>query len=274
MTAFADAIVVRLERWDLVPDGDPIATHSSRLLPVRRRGMPAMLKVPCEPEEQRGGRVMSWWRGLGAARVLAHDGDGALLLERAQGSRALSRLARSGFDDEATRTLCAVIATLHRHDAVCPPRDLVPIESWFKDLWPAAERCGGILMQSASSARELLATPRDIVVLHGDIHHGNVLDFEERGWLAIDPKGLLGERGFDYANLFCNPEDDPGVAEPRRFMRRLDIVAEASGLDRSRLLGWILAWAGLSAAWRLDDDITSHASLHIAALAVRELERS
>jgi aminoglycoside/hydroxyurea antibiotic resistance kinase len=42
-------------------------------------------------------------------------------------------------------------------------------------------------------------------VLHGDLHHGNVLDFGLRGWLAIDPKGLLGERGFDFANIFTNP---------------------------------------------------------------------
>jgi streptomycin 6-kinase len=274
VTASADAIAVHLQRWDLVPDGDMIVTHSSRLLPVRRHGVPAMLKVPREPEEQRGSRVMSWWRGIGAARVLAEDDDGALLLERAQGARALSKLARSGFDDEATRTLCAVIATLHGHDAANPPPDLVPLGSWFKELWPAAERHGGILARSAAAARELLAAPQDVAVLHGDIHHNNVLDFGTRGWLAIDPKGLIGERGFDYANIFCNPEDDPDVAEPSRFLRRLDIVIEASGLDRSRLLNWILAWVGLSAAWRLGDDITAHSGPRIAKLASRELERS
>jgi streptomycin 6-kinase len=51
----------------------------------------------------------------------------------------------------------------------------------------------------------LLAEPREVGVLHGDLHHGNVLDFGVRGWLAIDPKGLLGERGFDFANIFTNP---------------------------------------------------------------------
>jgi hypothetical protein len=46
---------------------------------------------------------------------------------------------------------------------------------------------------------------RDVVVLHGDMHHENILKFSSRGWLAIDPKGLVGERGFDYANIFCKP---------------------------------------------------------------------
>jgi streptomycin 6-kinase len=63
-----------------------------------------------------------------------------------------------------------------------------------------------------SVANVLLSSPQDEVVLHGDLHHGNILDFGTRGWLAIDPKGLLGERGFDYANIFTNPD----LAEPTR----------------------------------------------------------
>ncbi len=195
-----------LARWDLTPDGDPIVTHSSRLLPVRRRGVPAMLKLPMEAEEKRGSLLMPWWDGQGAARVLAHDRD-ALLLERAMGAGSLTAFARTGRDDEATGILCAAIATLHKHEAK-PPPNLVPLTPWFKDLWPAVEKHGGILVLAAATARELLAHPQDVVVLHGDIHHDNVLDFGARGWLAIDPKGLIGERGFDYANLFCNPETD------------------------------------------------------------------
>jgi streptomycin 6-kinase len=121
------------------------------------------------------------------------------------------------------------------------------------------------LAESAAAAERLLVGPRDIVALHGDIHHGNILDFGERGWLAIDPKGLLGERGFDYANLFCNP--DQVAAGPERFDRRLAIVAELARLDRARLLDWILAWAGLSAAFHLEDGEDPGGALAIARLA-------
>jgi streptomycin 6-kinase len=69
-----------LARWDLVPDGDPIKTPSSLLLAVRHDGQPAMLKVAHEEEERRGGAVMAWWDGDGAAKVLARHGE-ALLLE-------------------------------------------------------------------------------------------------------------------------------------------------------------------------------------------------
>jgi streptomycin 6-kinase len=70
-------------------------------------------------------------------------------------------------------------------------------------------------VRSAEIARTLLASPREVVPLHGDVHHGNILVFEERGWLAFDPKRLMGERGFDYANLFCNPNDTVATAPGR-----------------------------------------------------------
>src|SRR5688572_27241872 len=185
-----------LARWALTPDGDPIATPFSRLLPVRQQGAPAMLKIALEAEEKLGGRLMVWWDGQGAARVLAHDGD-ALLLERAMGYDSLSHFARHGRDDEASRILCGAIAKLHAVKK-SPPADLIPLATWFADLWPFAAKHGGIWTHSAEVARELLAAPQDVVVLHGDIHHDNVLDFGSRGWLAIDPKRLIGERGFDY----------------------------------------------------------------------------
>ena len=73
-----------LRRWNLVPDGEPVHTHSSDLLPVRWQGQAAMLKVARSPEEEVGHRLMGWWGGAGAARVFGHDGP-ALLLERVRG---------------------------------------------------------------------------------------------------------------------------------------------------------------------------------------------
>nr|WP_274378954.1 aminoglycoside phosphotransferase family protein [Deinococcus cavernae] len=64
---------------------------------------------------------------------------------------------------------------------------------------------GGVYATAWSIAQELLNDPQDTTALHGDLHHGNVLHSPARGWLLIDPKGLVGERGFDYANIFYNP---------------------------------------------------------------------
>lgn len=257
-----------LARWDLVPDGELISTHSSHLLPVRHTGALAMLKIAVAAEEQMGAAVMVWWGGNGAARVLAHDGA-ALLMERAKGDTSLAAMARGGHDDEASRIICAAAARLHApRDG--PPPALVPLVRWFAALKPAATRYGGILRHAEVAARALLGAPLDVVVLHGDLHHGNVLDAGPRGWLAIDPKGLVGERGFDFANVFCNPTRET-AASPGRLARQATVVAGAAGLDRARLLHWILAYAGLSAAWALEDSTEPDLALLVAELAAAEI---
>ena len=256
-----------LERWHLEPDGDPIITNSSRLLPVRRGDTPAMLKIAKIAEESRGGLLMVWWCGDGAARVLAHEGE-ALLLERSDDRGQLVELAKGGHDDEASRIICRVAARLHapRRD---PPPERVSLPRWFRALEGATE---GILKRAAETAQELLAAPRELTTLHGDIHHGNILHFGSHGWLAIDPKGLVGERGFDFANTFLNPDQATATA-PGRLVRQSQVVAEAAGLERPRLLKWILAYAGLSAVWALEAGDEPALALAVARLAAAELSR-
>lgn len=240
-----------LTRWNLTIDGDSFATPGGHFLPVRRHGVPAMLKLASAPEELAGHCLMAWWQGRGAAPVLAHEGA-ALLMVRAQGTASLTELARQGWDEEATRILCATISHLHQPHPEPRPSAVVPLTQWFDALWAGAPALGRFWGHCARTARELLATPREVTVLHGDIHHGNVLDFGPLGWLAIDPKGLYGERAFDYANLFCNPDGARALVRDH-FNRRVEWGVEASGIERRRLLQWILAWTGLSTAWMLED---------------------
>lgn len=266
---------IYLRTWNLVPDGAPIARHVSHLLPVRQNGAAAMLKVTDHEDERTGGQVMRWWDGDGAARLLAHDGN-AVLLERAEGTRSLAAMSRNGHDDEACAILCDVAARLHK-PRPNPPAGLVTLEHWFRELAPAAASHGGILAKASVVADGLLKDQRDIRVLHGDLHHDNVLDFGARGWLAIDPKRVIGDRGFDYANIFTNPDLDhpqwPVATKPERFARRLEIVTEAAKIERTRLLRWILAWTGLSAAWYLGDGDPAKIDLDVAELASAELNR-
>lgn len=229
-----------------------------------------MLKVARVEEERVGHRLMVWYGGEGAARVLRHDGE-ALLLERVEGDLSLTVMVHAGRDDEASRVLCGVARHLHTPRAQPWPK-LTPLTRWFRSLEAAAPAHGGILTRSLETARALLADPQDVRPLHGDLHHGNVLHSRERGWLAIDPKGLLGERGFEYANLLCNP--DPEVAlRPGRLARQVGVVSEAAGLERPRLLQWVLAYAGLSAAWHLEggQPDQSGSVLEVAGIAAAEL---
>ncbi len=265
-----------ITQWGLVPDGKPVVTSTASLLPVQWRGRAAMLKLSLEADQTRGAALMEWWNGDGAAQVFARDGN-ALLMERATGTRSLADMARAGNDADACRILCQTASQLHRQRPGAPP-GLVPLDLWFADLEPAARAHGGLLAESHKTARLLLSEPADQAILHGDLHHGNVLDFGARGWRAIDPHALIGERGFDFANIFTNPDladpKCPVATRPGCFHQRLDVVATAAGLPRHRLLQWILAWAGLSVAWFLaDNDPLVEVDLAIAALAAAELSR-
>jgi streptomycin 6-kinase len=258
-----------LAKWGLTADGVPFESLAGALLPVRRADAPAMLKLAHAEEEQRGAALLAWYGGDGAVKVLAREAE-ALLMERAVGTLTLGDMARNGEDEAATRILCETAARLHEPRDEDPPESLVPLPLWFRELAVAANRHGGPYALAASIAEELLQAPQDIVALHGDIHHGNVLHDAQRGWLAIDPKGLVGERGYDHANMLCNPDVETATA-PGRLVRQLEVICEAAGLDRERQLMWTLAYCGLSASWTLSDGNAPLRALRMLEIAAEAL---
>ena len=260
-----------LSRWDLEPDGFAFSTPYTRsiLLPVRHDGEAAMLKVAGHAEEARGAALMAWWEGDGAAPVLAREGP-AILLTRAADPDALPRMSFEGDDDGATAILCEVIARLHRPRGKVAPPELAPLDRWLGALARARGR-GEVYARAADLAAELLARPQDPVVLHGDVTHANVLHFGDRGWLAIDPKALHGERGYDYANLFRSPTLQ--IVTPQRFRRQLELVARLAGLDRTRLLKWIIVHGTIAVAWSIEDGRNPDGhGLGFARMALAELD--
>lgn len=266
-----------MQAWDLTADGEPFDTHASHLLPVRlggdSEGRPAMIKIARHLDEQIGGKVMQWWNGHGAAQVYAYDESlGVLLMERATGSGNLLNMALEGSDDVATRIVCDTIMQLHSPRNAAQPKQLLALADFFESLAPMARREGGLMSECAIVADELLASPREQVVLHGDAHHNNILDFGERGWLAIDPKRVIGERCYDYVNVLCNPELKTCI-ESMRFTKQLDIVVESARVEPRRLLQWVMAHAALSAAWFLEDGEheEAHKELAVARLAKQAL---
>ena len=260
-----------LERWALAPDGEAIAGTWAKVLPVRRRdGAPGMLKAGMTTAETAALDLLAWWDGDGAVRLLER-GDGAVLMERAAGDRSLAALARAGDDEGPLRILIAAANRLHAARAAPPPHALVPLATRFDGLETVAAAHGGILQRCSDEASLFLATAENERPLHGDLWHDNLLDGGPRGWLAIDPKGFIGERTFDFAIMTTTP-DYPGIAgEPDRLIRRAGFVAEKAGLDRSRLLRAILIDAGAYAVWSLSGGHPPDA-LAIAEIAAAALD--
>lgn len=244
-----------LDLWSLIPDGHQIETHSSSLLPVRRDGEALMLKVSHAEEEQTGGRLMAAWRVAPFVHVVELLESG-LLMERGATTPRFQDLP----EDEAAQEFCNLIGLVHASKA---PDGLQPLAPRFEALVTGGR--GGFFDDAAAVAKDLLSKREPQLPLHGDMHHENILSVDNRGWRLIDPKGLLGPRGFDFANYFFNPS--PSIALSQ-FEARLELVARYARISTRELLDWIIAWAGLSATWHLADNQDASPTLAIGQKAL------
>jgi streptomycin 6-kinase len=223
---------------------------------VRADGTRCVLKVSRYLDDTRNEiAALRLWDGVDAARLLDADLSlGALLLERVEPGTMLVELA--GTDDDAATTIAAGI--LRRLWRPAPePNDLNPLAIWcaaFDRNREALSRGAGgfpaALFRRADGLRhDLITSTETQTVLHGDLHHFNILRSQRAPWLAIDPKGLVGDRYFDVCQFFRNPHDVPRSVNSRR----LDIFCGELGLDRARTKDWCFVHAMLDACWDFED---------------------
>jgi streptomycin 6-kinase len=248
-----------LDRW-AASDPSPVAvTPTSRVHRVRLTdGGTAIVKdlTPVGVEDElRGADYLAWRGGRGAVRLLAREGT-TLLLEDAGDRSVLDHLDRRG-DAAATEVLAEVVTELHAGPGSPAPPGLQPLEQHLASLFAAADAGRGTpaspFVAGADLARRLLDQGRAPRPLHGDLHHGNVLE-SGRGWLAIDPKGLVGDPAYDVANLFYNPLDrDDLRLDPARIRSMARALADVLDRDSADVLGWAIVDISLSAAWATED---------------------
>jgi streptomycin 6-kinase len=102
--------------------------------------------------------------------------------------------------------------------------------------------------------QQLANSQRTTMLLHGDLQHYNVLFDTKHGWLAIDPKGVVGELEYEVGALIRNPMELPELFTQRATIeRRLEILTRLLPLDQRRALRWCFAQAVLSVIWSVED---------------------
>lgn len=217
-------------------------------MPVRLPdGSEAVLKVNFpESENEHEADALASWDGRGAVRLLAQDTKRrALLVERCLPGTAAWELE----EDEANEIAAGVLLQLRE----APPGEVFrsladEAERWAESLPATWEEAGRpfdrALLDEAVDFMRTVPAPEEAVLLHQDLHGGNVLR-SERGWLAIDPKPLVGERAFDVASLLRDRREEL-VRDPEaeaRIRRRLDFFSDRLELDRDRVRGWGIAHA-------------------------------
>ena len=254
---------VACRRLRLEPDGAAWPTDDALLLPVRREGLRLLLKI-VDPagDETAQADVLRRLDGAGAVRVV--DGDAtAFVMERLEPvGPTLAQMALGGRDAEATGVLCDLIAAMQARlndgGAVVP--GLMPLADRTGSLRAALRRTDlpgdlmAMLRWGADHADRMLGDAGPAVALHGDMHHFNAIRDRTRGWVAIDPKGVLGPVAYDYANLILNPVPESAlVHDPGRMARLAAVVADRTGAAAGRVLDWVAFQGVLGLSWSLDD---------------------
>ncbi|MFD8921066.1 aminoglycoside phosphotransferase family protein [Streptomyces sp. NPDC059569] len=243
-----------LERWKLRRTGPSMYGMCALVLPVERAdGMPAVLKLQHLDEESAGEPVaLRVWDGDGAVRLLEYDDEtGTLLLERLA-TRDLGAVDSR----EAVRIIAELLARLTSVPAPAGMRTLGDIAARMLDDVPVASRSlpdeseRRLLRDCAAAVREVADEPGDRL-LHWDLHYENVLashpgDLRDP-WLAIDPKPLAGDPGFELMPALDNRFD----ATETRW--RFDLMTDVLGLDRERARAWTLGRVLQNSLWHVAD---------------------
>lgn len=251
-------------RWSLTV-GPPFPRLSYNYVApaVQADGTPVILKVGFPSQELLTEiAALQVYAGRGSVRLLAVAREqGALLLEQLTPGTTLAQLAEH--DDEAATTIAAeVMRQLWRPPPVA--HAFPTVAAWAAGLNELRREFDGgagpfpiaLVEEAETLFTELLGSLAEPVLLHGDLHHENILRAARRPWLALDRKGIVGEPAYEVGALLRNPIPQiftwPRL--DRILARRVDQLAEALDFDRARLRGWGLAQAVLAAWWSYEEE--------------------
>jgi len=186
-------------------------------------------------------------------RLISYD-EGAHLLEFIPGGD-LENLVLSGNDKLVPEIICNTLNKIHITE-VSSNKNIMNLKDSFKSLITRASGeldCPSYITRGYEIAMELLANPKDEVLLHGDIHHNNIMQRGSGEWVVIDPKGLWGEKAYDYANCFYNPDKSSEVVNNKeRILLYANEFAANINQSVDRVLKFAYAHGALSVSWEMD----------------------
>lgn len=265
-------------RWGLELQGPFAELHTHYVTAATRSdGSHFVLKMAIPGiDVEREAACLRTYSGQGAARLVAYDlGLGALLTERIQPGFDLTHLD----EDRAIEVTCRLMDRLHKSPN---DPDLFPsVADWGKGFARLRELYGGtsgplpddLVSEAQTWFWDLAGSMAPSVLLHGDLHHGNVLSAGDQRWLAIDPQGVIGEPAYEVGAFLRNPTPDiAGSPDLGGILaRRVSLFSEAMATDQRRIGGWGFAQAVLSAIWSLEDHGAGWEPAIAVAVALRDL---
>jgi len=251
-----DSIPARLVRceqeWSLTVQSPFAEASYNYVAPaIRADGTAAVVKLGLPARELRCEiDALRLFDGRGSVRLLDADPEeGRLLLEHLKPGTPLSRL-----EDERHAIPIAVQVMRQLWRPVPPVHNFPSIAEWAAGLGKLRQRFSGgagplpvrLVEEAETLFSELIPSITQPVLLHGDLHPGNILAAERQPWLAVDPKGVVGEPACEVWPLLASPG--------KPLERLVDQLADELSLDRKRIRDWGLAQGVLAAWWCIEDD--------------------
>ncbi len=245
-----------LRLWNLSLQGNIHQSPNGLVAKVMGQRKTYILKISSHQGDEHTAIVLSHFKGHGAVRVIRYEGN-ATLLEYASPGAHLAQMVREGKDALATQIVCDVIKALHSQSfSLLPLPTIEELQRGFERYLNAAytDIPRGIVTEAETIYKELVHSQDSPIVLHGDLHHDNILLDNKRGWLAIDPKGYIGEPVYEVGAMMRNFFGRNEIYEQGEGLRkRVDIICEQLGYDKTRVIRWSYSQAILAGIWSVED---------------------
>jgi streptomycin 6-kinase len=198
-------------------------------------------------------RTLHYFEGNGCVKLLAYDlKHRGLLLEYLQPGTSVKQLFPHE-DPQAVEIAAAVIKRLHAYPRLDVDLSQFPtINSWLQLLGEYnREKVPKRLLEKAKLISDrLLATQGKLYLLHGDLHHDNILRRQD-AWMVINPKGVVGELEYELGAFIRNPVPELLQQTDAReiIVRRIEQFSDAFSFDKQRVQDWVFVQAVLAACW-------------------------
>lgn len=223
---------------------------------VTHANQPVVLKIGCDEKSIFDEtQALTYFDGDGSIQLISyHPAYHAMLLQQAMPGYTLKSL----YPSQMEYVMDSYVSTMKKlHNKPLPKiHHYCHIKDWLSAIDNLSDQtCPSYLIKKAIILKnELLTSMTNAIFLHGDLHHDNILKNGEQ-WLAIDPKGVVGEAEFEiaafdfmYINELAHKNDVKNI-----FAERIHLLAKKANLDPQRIKDWVFVRLILMIAWQAED---------------------
>jgi streptomycin 6-kinase len=250
-----EVLAVHWQLRDVIPVDNMTFNYVAKAISITHQ--PVILKISCDAESIADERqALVYFDGEGSIKLIdCNEKYNALLLQQAVTGETLKSL----YSSQAEYVMDSYIGVMKKlHDKNLPNKHRYRhITDWLKALDKLTpEQVPAHIIDRAIELRDrLLVSMGLLIFLHGDLHHDNILKSGDQ-WLAIDPKGVVGEAEFEiaafdfmYVNELANKSDAKTT-----FVARVNLLAQQANLNTQRIKDWVFVRLVLMAAWQVEDN--------------------